>query len=1478
MSKNFFINNPHFAIVISIFIVLLGLISIFKLPLEEYPQIIPPQIVVSASYPGGNAEVIESTIAAPIESAVNGVEDMIYMSSDSSDSSYSLTITFETGTDPDMALINVQNRLNLSIASLPEEVRRIGISVKEALNKGAGLMVINIYSPDSSKNKLELSNYASIHIKNALSRIKGIGEVEVRGGKDYSMRIWLNPEKMANLNISSSNIIEAIRSQSTQVPAGSVGQEPLVEKQKFQLNIMTKGRLKEPSEFENIVIRSNTDGSNVKIKDVARVELGAQSYSDIARVNGESAVLLRISQLSDANSIDISNRVKLELKRLSRSFPDGIAYEIVRDETDYIQKSMDEVVKTIFLAAILVIIITYIFLGNKRSAAVPAIAIPVSLVGTFAILYALNMSINTLILFGLVLAVGTVVDDAIVVIENVKRHLDNGLSATEATQKTMDEVGGVIITTSLILLAVFIPVGFLPGVSGLMYKQFAVCISVAVILSTVVALTLAPAISAAIMRKNGGNNYILNAFDKFFGKITAVYIKCAKFFVYNPAMTAFAFIGLCGLTLLLFMMIPTGFIPKEDKGIVFTQVKLPDGASLARTEDVVSKLEQNIIKIPGVRKVISFIGTGGSNDAFVVSRLDDWDKRKSEELSFKSIQQKINKKFKTMPEAVIFTSSPPGIPGLGKMGGFEFQLLDMGDNPPEYLEQKANELMETANNNKKLADVFHTFQANTPQIKMDIDVQKALAQGVSITEINNTLASQFGTYYINDFNKYGRVFRVQMQADSDYRGSIDDISFIYTKNKRGDMVPIDTMIDIESQVGPASLSRFNQYRAVTFNGNSSAGHSSGEAIKAMEEVADQTLPEDMSFEWSGTTKNEIESSGQTPFIISLALLFVYLFLVALYKSWSVPVSAMLIAPVAATGSLLALFLFGQDFNLYAQIGMVMLIGLTTKQAVLIVEFAKIIHEQEGLNVQDAALKAAGLRFRAVTMTALTFVIGVLPLVFAAGAGAESRISVGVTVFGGMLAAFLLGSMLVPGFYVLVQSFTDMTMGKLKSNKTKNIALFILTLVLISSNTCFAEDIENKSAINSNVKQNQVFSLNDCIKKALNNNPSISSAVNNADIYKNKIGQAWAAYFPELSVSSGYARTNPIILNTPVRNKSFNNFNLGLISMNQLIYDFGKTTTNVDFSKNTYESYKNNLQAVINDTIFDVKESYYYLLYTMQQEEVLSETVIRFEKSLEQAKAFYEIGTRPKIDFIMAEYNLSNAKFDYIKAKNEIEIAFAQLNNAMGLPEEKKYTVKDKLEKKEYDLMFEDIVKEAYENRPELLALKNKVKASESLIKLTKKQFLPDLNAFGSYGIGGRKIDPDQGFSAGVKLDLPIANAYLIKKQIAEAKSVHQKDLSDTEKLRQTVYLEVKKAYIQFNEAEEKLPVSETSLRFAKEQYDHVNGRYEVGYAIPLELKDAELVYRNAQLDYYKSLLDYNLAVANLERVIGDDITEDQNIQ
>lgn len=1477
MSENFFIKNPHFAIVISIFIVLLGIISITKLPLEEYPQITPPQIVVSASYPGANAEVIESTIAAPIEASVNGVEDMIYMSSDSSDSSYNLTITFETGTSPDMALINVQNRLNLAMASLPEEVRRIGLSVKEALNKGAGLMVIYIYSPDGSKNQLELSNYASIHIKNALSRIKGIGEVEIRGGKDYSMRIWLNPEKMASLNVSSSDIVEVVLSQNTQVPAGSVGQEPLIEKQKLHLNITTKGRLKEPAEFENIVIRSNTDGSNVKIKDVARVELGAQSYSDIARVNGEEAVLLRISQLSDANSIDISDRVKAELKRLSLTFPDGIAYEIVRDETDYIQKSMDEVVKTIYLAAILVIIITYIFLGNKRSTALPALAIPVSLIGTFAVLYALNMSINTLILFGLVVAVGTVVDDAIVVIENVKRHIDNGLSAKKATQKTMEEVGSVIITTSLILLAVFIPVGFLPGVSGLMYKQFAVCISVAVILSTIVALTLAPAVSAAVMKKNGRENRILNAFDHFFVKITAVYLKCAEFFVYNRTITVIAFISLCVTSLYLYIIVPTGFIPKEDKGVVFTQVKLPDGASLARTEEVVSKLEQNIRKIPGVRTIISFIGAGGSNDAFVVSRLESWDKRKSEELSFKSIQKKINKKFKTMPEAVIFTSSPPGIPGLGKMGGFEFQLLDMGDNPPEYLEQKANELMETANNDKRLADVFHTFQANTPQVKLNIDTEKALAQGVPIGEINNTLASQFGTYYINDFNKYGRVYRVQMQADAPYRGSIDDISLIYTKNNRGQMIPIDTMLDIESKVGPASLSRFNQYRAVTFNGNPSTGHSSGEAIIAMEEVADQNLPEDMSFEWSGTTKNEIESSGQTPFIIGLALLFVYLFLVALYKSWSVPVSAMLIAPVAATGSLLVLFLFGQDFNLYAQIGMVMLIGLTTKQAVLIVEFAKIAHENEGLKIQDAALKAAGLRFRAVTMTALTFIIGVLPLVFSSGAGAESRISVGVTVFGGMLAAAILGTMFVPAFYVLVQSFTDITMGKLKSNRTKKIALLILTLLLISSNNCFAEEIDNKSTINSNAEENQVLTIDNCIQKALVNNPAISSAVNNADIYKNKIGQAWASYFPELSVSTGYIRSNPIILNTPVRNRSFNNFNLGLISVNQLIYDFGKTTTNVDISKNTYESNKQNLQAVINDTIFDVKEAYYYLLYTMQQKAVLSETVNRFEKNLEQAKAFYEIGTRPKIDFIMAEYNLSDARFDDIKAKNEIEIAFAQLNNAMGLPEEKTYTVKDKLEIKEYDVIFDDIVKEAYDNRPELLSLKNKVKASESLVKLSKKQFFPDLEAFGSYGIGGRKIDPDQGFSAGVKLDLPLANIYLINKQIAEAKSVYQKDLSDVEILRQSVYLEVKKAYIQLNEAKEKLPVSELSLKFAKEQYDHVNGRYEVGYATPLELKDAELVHRNAQLDYYKSLLDYNLAVANLERVIGNELVESQNV-
>lgn len=1034
---NLFINRPKLAIVISLAILLAGILMLKSLPLEEYPSITPPQVVVSATYSGASSDVIESTIAAPVEAQLNGVDNMIYMSSTSQNGTYKLTLYFEVGSDPDMAVVNVQNELQLVTPRLPEEVKRYGLSVKKSTG-GPGLLLISVNSPHGSYDNLFIANYADIFIKDELARIRGVGEVGVFGSSDYSMRIWLNADKMASYGLSTSDVTSAIQSQNLQTPAGDLGVEPMKNKQLIKLTMRTRGRLKDAKEFENIIVRSLPNGAQIRLKDVARVELGAESYSFFSRINGKNSAIITVSQLPNANAIDLSNKIQKKMKELSKTFPKDIQYTIQHDETEFVRESIHEVISAVALAVLLVSIVTYLFLGSARAAFIPFCAIPVSLIGVFIFMHLFGFSINLLILFGLVLAVGLVVDDAIVVLENTQRHIQEGKEPRAATEVTMNEVFGAVLATSLVLMAVFVPVSFMGGITGRMFRQFALCIASSIGLSTLVALTLAPALCSIILKsgEEKADFAFIQKFDEWFDKIRGKYIEFTTYFIDSWKLTLAVFGIILLFTVGMFMIIPRGFLPSEDRGAVYTQVQLPDGSSASRTDEVAKDIEEKLLQIPGIEDTISLVGMNGENTAFIVSKFKPWSKRKTKEESLKGIIQNINQQFSHYPSATVATFSPPAISGLGMFGGFEYQLLDKGERSASELYNEAKKLISEAMQNPNFSMVYTSYSANLPQLMIDVDVDKAMAQDIALTEIYSAISTYFAKSYVNDFNRFGRVYRVYLQADSDFRARISDVDKIYVKNRSGKMVPLSAVIKTSNIVGPYMRTRFNMYPAITINGNTKGNVSSGKAISIMEEISEKTLPKDMGYAWSGTSLQEKQSSGQILPILAMSLVFVFLFLVGLYESWFLPITVLLITPISIVGALLFQYVFGYSLDIYSQIGLVMLIGLSTKQAILIVEFAKDAHEH-GLSIREAALQAANLRFRAVMMTNIAFILGLLPLIFASGAGAASRHSVGMTVFGGMIAVAFIGTFLVPAFYVMIENFKlniSKKIRKLKENK------------------------------------------------------------------------------------------------------------------------------------------------------------------------------------------------------------------------------------------------------------------------------------------------------------------------------------------------------------------------------------------------------------------------------------------------------------
>ena len=1032
MISRFFIDRPVFANVIAVVTILLGVVALYRLPVERYPAITPPTVVVSAGYPGADAKVVADTVAAPIEQQVNGVENMMYMSSTSSaDGTYSLTITFEIGTNLADAQVLVQNRVAIAEPSLPEEVRRQGVSVKKQSSNI--ILAISLTSPSKKYDGLFLSNYATLRLRDELSRVDGVGEVMVRGVGAYAMRIWLDPDRLASHQLTTQDVTAALSRQNVQVAAGQIGQPPSPDGQRFQMTVTTLGRLSDPAQFEGIVVKSGNTGQIVYLRDVARIELGAQNYDSFASRNGMDAANLLVYQLPGSNAIDVAHAVHVAMEKIKPSLPEGMEYSIPFDTTKFVEAAIHEVYKTLFEAGVLVLIVILVFLQSWRALLIPATTVPVTIIGAFAFMPALDFTVNMLTLFGLVLAIGIVVDDAIVIVENATHHIENGMAPREATIQAMNEVTGPVMAITLVLMAVFLPTAFMGGITGQLYRQFALTIAATAFISAVNALTLKPAQCAVYLKPYKGKNIFSRAFDFFYKPVEWLYTWIVGQLLRVWWLVLVVFVGLATFTGWWYQRTPTGFLPTEDQGYVIIAVQLPDAASLDRTREVIDKMNAIFANTEGVKHWFvlggfSLLdGTNSSNAATAFAAWTDWSERTTPELSQEALVNRLRGEFAKIQEPFVLVLVPPSIQGLGVAGGFQMQVEDREGVGANVLQERTQAIIDEAKKRPEIGGAASTYRAGVPQLYLNIDRVKAERMGVMLDDIFATLQANLGSVYVNDFNKFDRTYQVRVQADARFRGDPGRLRRLEVRNRTGGRVPLATLLSPETRIGPQSITRYNLYQTASINGGAAPGVSSGEALKTMESVAAEVLPRSMGFDWTGVAYQENRVSGEALIVYALAVFLVYLVLAAQYESWLLPLAVILVVPLGLLGVVAAVNIRGTDNNLYTQIGVVLIIGLASKNAILIVEFARELRLR-GRSIHAAAVEASRMRFRPILMTSFAFILGVLPLVWATGAAAASRQALGTAVFGGMITATVLAVFFVPVFYVAIQGLIEFISG------------------------------------------------------------------------------------------------------------------------------------------------------------------------------------------------------------------------------------------------------------------------------------------------------------------------------------------------------------------------------------------------------------------------------------------------------------------
>lgn len=1035
---HFFIERPIFATVLSTFIVLAGVLAYFTLPVAQYPQVALPTVVVSTAYAGATPETIAETVATPLEQEINGVENMLYMESQSTASgSMQLTVTFELGTDLDQAQVLVQNRVAVALPRLPTEVQRVGVTTRKS--SPDLLLVVNLISPDSSRDQLYISNYANLQVRDVLARLEGVGDVRVFGSREYSMRIWLDIEKIASLNLTAEDVVAALREQNVQVASGVIGGQPLDDPKAYQLNVSSQGRLETAEQFEQIIVRSGEDGRLVRVGDLARVELGAVDYSSNSYLDGINSAGLGIFQRPGSNAVGTADRLKETMEELSESFPPGLEYRIIYNPTDYVEESINEVFRTLFEAGLLVVLTVFIFLQSWRATVIPVVAIPVSLIGTFAAMQVIGFSLNNLSLFGLVLAIGIVVDDAIVVVENVERLIHEGNSPLQAAHQTMDEVGSALIATTLVLIAVFVPTAFLTGISGQFYRQFAITIAVSTVISTIVSLTLSPAMCALILQPKDAQprkidralSFLLGWFFRLFNfgfeMASRIYVGSVSRILRVPLIALLIYGGLLGLTWLEFSLVPGGFIPSQDQGYAIVSIQLPGGASLSRTDDVTRRVKDIALETDGIGHAVSVVGfsgatrTNSASAAAVFVIFSDASERADQGFESDEILNSLRGKYAAIRDAQILVIPPPPVPGIGTGGGFKMQVEDRSGQGLERLRDVTGNLVAAANQREGLSQVYSTFDTSTPQLYADIDRTRVRMLGVPIDNVFSALQIYLGSVYVNDFNFLGRVFRVTAQAEPEFRDEPEDVLLLRTRSSDGDIVPLGSVVEVRRITGPERVVRYNLYPSADVSGTTAAGYSTGQSLETMEQLASEILPAGFAFEWTDLAYQQKQAGNTALYVFLVSVVFVFLALSAQYESWLLPLAVILIVPMSILCALAGIWFRGMDNDILVQIGFIVLVGLACKNAILIVEFAKQ-EEEQGKDRFEAAINACKLRLRPILMTAMSFILGTIPLVFASGAGSEMRQSLGTTVFSGMLGVTLFGLLLTPVFYVFLRRF------------------------------------------------------------------------------------------------------------------------------------------------------------------------------------------------------------------------------------------------------------------------------------------------------------------------------------------------------------------------------------------------------------------------------------------------------------------------